>query len=45
MFIVADLVSLIDTSIYLLTNDQLYIMCYAKPDEILKFVYNRDFNR
>ena len=22
-----------------------YIMCYAKPKEILKFVHNRYFNR
>ena len=22
-----------------------YIMCYAKPEEILKFVDNRNFNR
>ena len=22
-----------------------YIMCYTKPEEILKFVHNRNFNR
>ena len=22
-----------------------YSMCYAKPEDILKFVHNRDFNR